>query len=131
MNILVIGQCSLHMGRMEFGNIGNYYIIEPFFRELKRSFPAANICTTLQMSRSFCEREGVTVLPVDLYYAWRDNELELARHELHLSAKRFDLDRGRSTPYLEAVLWADLVIDFSGDIWGDNANFLGRDRFEV
>jgi colanic acid/amylovoran biosynthesis protein len=36
-----------------------------------------------------------------------------------------------TTPFLEAVKWADLVIDFSGDIWGDNANFLGNDRFEV
>lgn len=42
-NIFVIGQCTLHWGRMEFGNIGNYYIIEPFFRELHRVFPQANI----------------------------------------------------------------------------------------
>ena len=26
MNILVIGQGTLHWGRLEFGNIGNYYI---------------------------------------------------------------------------------------------------------
>lgn len=43
MNILLIGQCSLHWGRMEFGNIGNYYIIEPFIRELHQTFPAAKI----------------------------------------------------------------------------------------
>ena len=30
MNILVIGQTTMQIGRMEFGNIGNYYIIEPF-----------------------------------------------------------------------------------------------------
>jgi len=29
------------------------------------------------------------------------------------------------------VMASDLVIDFSGDIWGDNANFLGDDRLEV
>ena len=33
--ILVIGQCTLHWGRMEFGNIGNFYIIDPFFKELR------------------------------------------------------------------------------------------------
>ena len=54
-NIFVIGQCTLHWGRMEFGNIGNYYIIEPFFRELHRVFPQANIKTTFQMSDGFCE----------------------------------------------------------------------------
>ena len=41
--IFVIGQCTLHWGRMEFGNIGNYYVTEPFFRELHRVFPEAHI----------------------------------------------------------------------------------------
>src|SRR5690606_32986551 len=36
-----------------------------------------------------------------------------------------------STPYIDEVQKADLVIDFSGDIWGDNADFLGEDRFYV
>lgn len=132
MNILVIGQCTLHWGRMEFGNIGNYYIIEPFFQELHRTFPNAEIRTTMQMSQRFCETERVTSLPMELYYGWRANELELAQEELEFSRQWPSEHRaGESTPYIEAVLWADLVIDFSGDIWGDNANFLGADRFEV
>lgn len=45
--ILIIGQCTLHWGRMEFGNIGNFYIIEPFFEELRRVFPSAQIATTM------------------------------------------------------------------------------------
>jgi len=132
MNILIIGQCTLHWGRMEFGNIGNYYIIEPFIRELHLAFPGANIKTTLQMSERFCKDEQIEVLPIDLYYAWRDNELDLAKYELGLSEdyKKNKILVGK-TPYIEAVLWADLVVDFSGDIWGDNANFLGPDRFAV
>lgn len=132
MNILVIGQCTLHWGRMEFGNIGNYYIVEPFFRELHRSLPNAVIRTTMQMSERFCRDEKISCLPIDLYYAWRPNELELARKELRISeeikAKGFSAE---TTPYIDALKWSDLVIDFSGDIWGDNANFLGKDRFEV
>jgi len=132
MNILVIGQCTLHWGRMEFGNIGNYYIVEPLFRELHRCFPNADVRTTMQMSDRFCRQENVTSIPIDLYYAWRDNEIELARHELRLSETIKNAGSCTdTTPYLEAVKWADLVIDFSGDIWGDNANFLGNDRFEV
>lgn len=132
MKILVIGQCTLHWGRMEFGNIGNYYIIEPFFRELHHCYPNAVIRTTMQMSERFCQKENVTCLPLDLYYAWRDNELELASRELRLSEKiKCTGYCNETTPYLEAVKWADLIIDFSGDIWGDNANFLGKDRFEV
>ena len=132
MNILVIGQCTLHWGRMEFGNIGNYYIIEPFFRELHRCFPNAEIRTTMQMSEQFCQQEKVNSVPMELYYAWRGNELELARNELRLSETIKNTGASNeTTPYLEAVKWADLVIDFSGDIWGDNANLLGDDRFEV
>ena len=57
MKILIIGQTSLHWGRMEFGNIGNYYIIEPFVREIHKNFPNATINTTLQMSDRFCKDE--------------------------------------------------------------------------
>ncbi len=87
MNILIIGQCSLHWGRMEFGNIGNYYIIEPFFRELHRCFPGSEIRTTMQMSERFCRTEKITCLPMNLYYGWRTNELQLAKNELKISKK--------------------------------------------
>lgn len=132
MKILLTGQCSLHWGRMEFGNIGNYYIIEPFIRELHKIFPGCEIRTTLQMSERFCSEERVSVLPLELFYGWTGEDLIIARKELDL-AKYFS-ESGELleiTPYLEAVIWADMVIDFSGDLWGDNADFLGADRFEV
>lgn len=132
MNILLMGQCSLHWGRMEFGNIGNYYIIEPFVRELHRVFPNCEIRTTFQMSDRFCTEERVNVLPLDLFYGWTGEDLTLAKKEVEL-AKCFSEsgELPEKTPYLEEVMWSDIVIDFSGDIWGDNANFLGEDRFEV
>lgn len=128
MRILLIGQCTLHWGRMEHGNIGNYYIIEPFVRALHDTFPGAEIATTFQMTEEFCERERVTVLPMELYYAWRDDELERAEAEL---AKARSFPHLGPTPFINEVLKSDLVIDFSGDIWGDNADFLGKDRFMV
>lgn len=132
MNILLIGQCSLHWGRMEFGNIGNYYIIEPFIRELHRVFPGCEIRTTLQMSERFCQQEKITVLPLALFYGWTGEDLALARHEMALAQQFAETGKlNEQTPFVEAVLASDLVIDFSGDIWGDNANFLGEDRFEV
>ena len=132
MNILIIGQCSLHWGRMEFGNIGNYYIIEPFFRQLHNTFEHAEIKTTMQLSERFQRAEQVKSLPLNLYYDWRDNELQLSDIEVELSEeyKRTGI-LIETTEYIEQVKWADLVIDFSGDIWGDNANFLGKDRFNV
>jgi len=45
---------------MEFGNIGNYYIIEPFIRELYKVFPNSSIKTTMQMSERLCKEFGFT-----------------------------------------------------------------------
>lgn len=132
MNILIIGQCTLHWGRMEFGNIGNYYIIEPFIRELYKVFPDASIKTTMQMSERFCQDEKIEVLPMELYYGWNKDDLDIALSELasaELYAKTGVLPK--ETDYIIEVLKSDLVIDFSGDIWGDNADFLGSDRFLV
>jgi colanic acid/amylovoran biosynthesis protein len=132
MQILIIGQCTLHWGRMEFGNIGNYYIIEPLIRELYSVFPDAKIKTTMQMSARFQEDESVEVVPMELYYGWSESYLETALVELGIAevfTKTGILPR--STPYIDEVMQADLVIDFSGDIWGDNANFLGKNRFLV
>ena len=81
MKILVTGLCTLHWGRLQYGNVGNYYIIEPLFRELHRVFPEAEILTTFQMTEEFVQREDITVLPMELYYAWREDELALARAE--------------------------------------------------
>lgn len=132
MNILITGQCTLHWGRMEFGNIGNYYIMEPFLRELHKTFPDANIKTTFQMSERFCKQEKLEVLPMDLYYGWNEKDLTNAEEELELSKhfKKTGELKG-TTPYIDAVLASDLIIDFSGDIWGDNADFLGANRFKV
>jgi len=131
--ILIIGQTSLHWGRMEFGNIGNYYIIEPFIRELHKVFPNTEIETTLQMSEQFCIRENIKVLPLELYYDFNSSKnLEKAKNELELVEEYLtSANFKEKTPYIEEVLKADFVIDFSGDMWGDNANFLGKDRFEV
>ncbi len=133
MTILIIGQCTLHWGRMEFGNIGNYYIMEPMIRELYSNFGEdVKIKTTFQMSERFCVEEGVSVLPMDLYYGWNDNDLSLALEELSIAT--YYNKTGfliKETPFIQEVMSSDLVIDFSGDIWGDNADFLGGDRFLV
>ena len=132
MNILVIGQLTLQWGRLEFGNIGNYYIVEPFFKELHRVFPGAHIRTTFQMTDRFCKDENVSVLPMDLYYGFDGHELEVAKEE-YVQLLRYEKTGvwENTTPYIEAVLGADIVIDFSGDMWGENADIAAPNRFIV
>ena len=130
--ILLTGQCTLHWGRLEFGNIGNYYVTEPLFRELGRVFPDAEIRTTFQMTDEFCEREKVTRLPVELYYGWNGNDLTDAKKDLEVAEAYLKTgDPEELTPYVLEVLACDLFVDFSGDIWGDNADLVGPGRFEV
>ncbi len=57
--LFITGQCTLHWGRMEYGNIGNYYIIEPFFEQLRRVFTNAEFVTTMQFSKKFCDKYGI------------------------------------------------------------------------
>lgn len=132
MEIFVIGQCTLHWGRMEYGNIGNYYIIEPFFRELHRVFPTATIKTTFQMTEDFCQRENIKCVPMEYYYSWQPQDLDVAYKELSIAT--IYLETGEiieTTPYIREVLSSDLIIDFSGDIWGKNADLVGENRFLI
>lgn len=133
MNILIIGQTTLHWGRMEYGNIGNYYIIEPFIRELHKVFSNAFIKTTLQMSDRFCNDENIEVLSINYYYDFNiNNNLDIAKKEVELVDEYLKTGEFKvTTSYINEVINSDIVIDFSGDIWGDNADFLGKDRFEV
>lgn len=124
--IFIMGQCTLHWGRMEFGNIGNYYIVKPMFEELRRLFPEDELVTTMQFSEEFCDRFDLNVVPMEYYYDFeRIDNLENAKKEYFSVCDNTDID----SKYVEEVKKADLVIDFSGDIWGDNADFLGKDRF--
>lgn len=132
MKILVTGLCTLHWGRLQYGNIGNYYIIEPLFRELHRVFPSADIVTTFQMTDEFIEKENITVLPMELYYSWSKDDVEKAKYELKL-AKEYSCRNSMSdeTQYIECLQTCDMIINVSGDMWGDNAEHVGEKRFLV
>lgn len=132
MRILIIGQCTLHWGRLEYGNIGNYYITETTIRELHRVFPDAEIVTTFQMTDEFCQREKISCLPMELFYSWSDNDLSLSLKELGIATIYNTTGKlVETTQYIEEVLKSDLVIDFSGEMWGDHAEPVGKNRFLV
>lgn len=130
MKILVTGLCTLHWGRLQFGNVGNYYIVEPLFRELHRVFPEAEIITTFQMTDEFIKQEKINVVPMELYYAWKENDLEIAKKEYEI-AKKGENQLITFTPYMKTIQECQLVINVSGDMWGDNAEHVGKGRFLV
>jgi colanic acid/amylovoran biosynthesis protein len=132
MKILLTGLCSVHWGRIENGNIGNYYIVEVTVRELHRVFPHAEILTTFQMTDKFIEEEKVTVLPLDLYYNWAETDVENAIKE-YAAAEIFQATGNitYSSPYIDLIRQCDLVCDFSGEMWGDHAEPVGENRFLV
>lgn len=134
MKILVSGLLSLHWGRIEYGNIGNYYIVVPLFRKLHEYFPNAEIVTTLQLTDEFCEKENIIKLPWECYYAWRKDSIDTKEALEELAIAEIYHTTGelvRHTRFIDEVLESDLVIDFSGDMWGDNSDGMGENRFLV
>lgn len=71
-------------------------------------------------------------VPMDYYFSWDKNSLDLAYKELAIAQIYNETDcLIEKTPYIDCVLDSDLVIDYSGDIWGKNADLLGNNRFLV
>jgi colanic acid/amylovoran biosynthesis protein len=130
--ILVTGLCTLHWGRLEYGNIGNYYIVEPLFRLLHKHFPNHEILTTFQMTEEFERMERVKVLPMDLYYNWNvEKDVKNAYCDVEMAKQYCDGKITNLTQYDKLVSECELVINVSGDMWGDNAEHVGRKRFLV
>ena len=126
-NILITGQCTLHWGRLEFGNLVSYAVIDPLFRELRNTFPNYEISTTFQMTDQYCDRENIRRLPMELYYGWKKSDLVKSCYETFISV----LMRNRvpsifQTRFISEALKSDLIIDFSGDMWGENADLAGN-----
>lgn len=134
MRILVTGLTTLHWGRMEYGNIGNYYILVPLFRKLHQYFKGADIATTLQLTDEFLRKENIIPLPLEYYYAWRENGIDVQVALQELAIAEIYSQTGElieTTPFINEILKSDLIINFSGDMWGDNSASMGDKRFFV
>ncbi len=130
--ILVTGLCTLHWGRLQYGNVGNYYIVEPLFRQLHTYFPDYEIDTTFQMDDGFIQKEGVHVLSMELYYGWRGLEdIQNAQDEVDRVERYLHGENIEFTAYMQEVMECEYIIDVSGDMWGDNAEHVGHERFLV
>lgn len=132
MKIFIMGLTSSALGGMEYHNLGNYAITEPLIVYLKKEFPNAEISTSIQMSDEFCKmfnieskrekrfwtygKQTAIITAIDIL---KISVWSLFKYIFHSNLK-FIL---KSSVMLNELDKADLVIDFSGDLYGDNAGF--------
>lgn len=129
MKILIIGLTSSRLGGMEYHNLGNYVIMEPLIEELKRTFPESEIRTSIQMSEEYCKKYNIVSLREKRFYTYSlHTGLKTLADIVKISFWKLSLLAGiklnlllNSSLLLREINNADLVIDFSGDIYGDNA----------
>lgn len=129
MNIFVIGLTSGALGNMEYHNLGNYVIMEPFIEELQREFPSSKIVTSIQMSDHFCRKYNIASLCDKRFWSYGcytaiRTATDILRIFLWKGIKKIGVDFKyllSSSSLLSEIRKADLVIDFSGDVYGGNA----------
>lgn len=122
--LFVSGLTSSSLGEMEFHNLGNYIIAEPLFDQLRATFPEHEISTSLQMSDGFYAKYRITARRQVRFWTL-DHPLTLLKSLIDLvRVILYKLTRSKvflNTPLLSEIDSADIYIDFSGDVYGDNA----------
>lgn len=132
MKIFIIGLTSSSLGGMEYHNLGNYAIMEPLIIYLKKEFSPTEISTSIQMSDEFCKKFNIESKREERFWTYgKQTAITTAIDILKISLWSFfeyvfhlNLEFIlKSSVMLNELDEADLVIDFSGDIYGDNAGF--------
>jgi colanic acid/amylovoran biosynthesis protein len=128
MKIFLGGLTSSKPGGMEYHNLGNYVIAEPLFK-LLRDWTADDIYTSMQMSDGFNKR--FNLIKLDHRRFWVYNKYTILRSLADLlKSILIKASRALGIPYkrlvnsshlLSVFHSCDLYIDFSGDLYGDNA----------
>ncbi len=129
--IFIGGLTSCALGGMEVHNLGNYIIMEPFIFYLKKYFRDVVIHTSIQMSDQFCEKYGITSLRDERFWTYGNRTAyETSKDIIRVAVWKIvktlfskDCDFILNSPLLIELKKANLVIDFSGDIFGDNASY--------
>ncbi|EHQ34388.1 polysaccharide pyruvyl transferase family protein [Methanoplanus limicola] len=133
MKILILGLTSSGLGGMEYHNLGNYAIMEPLIIELKTKFPEAEISTSIQMSDEFCNNFEISSIHDKRFWTYGPRTGLITSKDLILSSlnygyknlkKKNSIFLVKKSKLLSEINSSDLIIDFSGDVYGDNASNL-------
>jgi len=128
--IFQTGLTSTAWGGMEYHNLGNFIIADTMFKLLRENFPDCIISTSMQMSDTFYEKYNLEPLKERRFWTYNlktgiSTFTDICRIILWKIFRNKKLIQGSSL--LSEIYESDLIIDFSGDIYGDNAkwrNFL-------
>lgn len=125
-SIFLTGLLSARVGGLEVGNLGNFAIIDPFIDNLKEQFPGYSVRTSFQLTEPYEKMKGITCLRDDRFwnygfYTAKKTIKDLGRLFLYKLTKKKSLLQ--NSLLLKEIDDAEFVIDFSGDVFGENAKF--------
>jgi len=130
LQIFITGSCSPSLGNWE-RQLGNAAILIGLSETIHRYLPEATINTKYQLSEEFCQTYGIQSTLVEPVKGFKGRRALAAFYNLFSSAawsffhKVFNRDINflHSTKLLDAYYKSDLIIDLSGDTYGDNISF--------
>ena len=126
--VFITGSCSPALGNWE-QQLGNAAILIGLLEALHALRTDVDVYTKYQLSAEFCSRHGIRSVSVDprMYRTWFKRRV-VTLHNIAASwlwgvvrkTTGIDVRSLRAGPLLEALYSADVIVDVSGDTYGDN-----------
>lgn len=128
--IFITGSCSAHIGNWE-QQLGNAAILIGFLNSIHKNLPGVIVTTKYQLSKEFSHAHSIQSLNVEPTEGHKIYRFLITFYNLVLSAiwkllsvvLHKDFKILQSTPLLQAYYNADIIVDLSGDTYGDNIPF--------
>lgn len=123
--IFVTGLTSTNKGGIQYHNLGNYIIVDVLFQKLRETFPDHVISTSIQLSDDFYKKFNIKHLRDKRFFTYGMRTAYKTLCDIFriflwkITKAKFFL----SSTFLLELESSDLIIDFSGDIYGDNAKW--------
>jgi len=128
--LFITGSCSTALGNWEH-QLGNAAILIGLLRGIYKYLPDLTVATKYQLSEEFCQTYGIRSLLVEPERGRKIYRAAVTLFNLFLAGTwrfcheifRIDIKYLRSTRLLDAYYNSDIIIDLSGDTYGDNIPF--------
>lgn len=129
--ILIIGLCAVDEPYFEL-QLGNVAIFTATIKMLKDRIPNAQISTNFQLSENFCKKNEITSIKHKAVWSFSPRYflkslINLSRCILwRLFQKLFGINVAGliNERKLKEYLNADIILDFSGDLYSDDFNYI-------